>query len=266
MRASKQKSLEQKGQRLGEIKYNNQNCQMKIAEYNNSNNIIVEFQDEHKWKVHTDYRHFKNGNVKNPYNPSLYGAGIVGAKYPMYLNNKHTKEYKTWNHIIERCFSEEYHNRYPTYKNATCCNEWLLFENFYDWLHKQENFDKWYNGDKWHLDKDIFVKKNKVYSPNTCCLVPENINLLFTKRDRFRGNFPIGVTKNWDGFLARCCNPITNIRENIGTFSTPEKAFYAYKQYKENLIKQIAKIEYNAGNITKECYDAMMNYEVEITD
>ena len=36
--------------------------------------------------------------------------------------------------------------------------------------------------------------------------------------------------------------------------------------HKENLIKQVAKEEYSKGNITKQCYEAMMKYEVEITD
>jgi len=40
----------------------------------------------------------------------------------------------------------------------------------------------------------------------------------------------------------------------------------AYKEYKEKLIKQFAVKNYNLGYITKECYDAMMMYEVEITD
>ena len=35
---------------------------------------------------------------------------------------------------------------------------------------------------------------------------------------------------------------------------------------KENLIKQIANIEYANGNIAENCYNAMMNYKVEITD
>ena len=38
---------------LQEEKYNNQGCLMKIVEYNKSNDIIVEFQDEHKTRVHT---------------------------------------------------------------------------------------------------------------------------------------------------------------------------------------------------------------------
>ena len=33
------------------------------------------------------------------------------------------------------------------------------------------------------IDKDILVKGNKVYSPNTCCLVPGYVNNLFTKHN-----------------------------------------------------------------------------------
>ena len=43
------------------------------------------------------------------------------------------------------------------------------------------------------------------------------------------------------------------------------KNFLVYKNKKEFYIKQIAKEEYDNGNITKQCYDAMMKYEVEIT-
>ena len=82
-----------------------------------------------------------------------------------------------------------------------------------------------------------------------------------------RGNLPIGVKKSSkNSFLARCSNPITGEREYLGSYSTPFYAFLAYKQYKENIIKQVAELEYSKGNITKRCYDAMLKYEVEITD
>ena len=77
---------------------------------------------------------------------------------------------------------------------------------------------------------------------------------------------PIGVTKNTKGFCVRCLNPLTKEREYIGTYLTIEEAFCAYKQYKENLIKQVAQIEFDKGNITKQCYNSMMNYIVEIID
>ena len=111
------------------------------------------------------------------------------------------------------------------------------------------------------------MKKNKVYSPETCCLVPQNVNCLFLKRESKRGQYPIGVRyRDGYGFIASCHNPFTNRKEELGSYSTPEKAFYAYKSYKEDIIKQAAKNEYEAGNIIEECYKAMMNYKVEIDD
>ena len=110
------------------------------------------------------------------------------------------------------------------------------------------------------------MKKNKEYSPNTCCLVPQNVNCLFLKREALRGDYPIGVRYWNDGFMASCHNPFTDKNEIIGSYSTPERAFYAYKTYKEDIIKQVAEIEYKNNNITKECYESMMNYKVEIDD
>ena len=50
-------------------------------------------------------------------------------------------------------------------------------------------------------------------------------------------------------------------------YPTPEDAFYlGYKPYKEKYIQKVAQEEYELGNITKVCYEAMMNYQVEITD
>lgn len=252
--------------RLGEIKYNKQNCPMKIVEYNNATDIIVEFQDIFKGRVHTTYRNFINLEIKNPYYPSVFGVGITGNKYPTKINGKHVAEYIAWHNVISRSYNKKDKTKNPTYQNVTCCEEWLSYENFYEWLHSQENFDKWLNGKRWAIDKDIVNKGNKIYSPKNCCLVPQNVNCLFTKRDNYRGDLPIGIFKNGIEFRVHCSNPFTCKYEDLGTYQTIEEAFFVYKKRKEEIIKQVAEIEYNNGNITKKCYDAMMSYEVEITD
>jgi len=252
--------------RLGEINHNYQDCLMKIIEYNDCHNILVEFQDEFKANVHTDYRAFKKGIVKNPYYPTVYNIGIIGNKYPKSVNGEHIKEYETWNSMLKRCFNKAVKEKQPTYQNVTCCDEWLNYENFYEWLHNQENFDKWLNGKKWMVDKDILSKGNKIYSPETCCLVPINVNNLFTKRNASRGSLPIGVSKWRNKFQATCDNPFTNKAEYLGLHNTPFKAFQTYKKYKEKIIKQVAQIEFDNKNIIRKCYDAMMNYCVEIED
>lgn len=253
--------------RIGEEKVNNQGNLMRIIEYIDRDNVIVQFQDEHKAEVHTNYQLFLKGNVKNPYYPSVYGVGIIGNKYPVSINRIKTKEYAAWSHMIGRCFDKKTKDKHPTYQNVSCCDEWLNYENFYEWLHSQSNFNKWYNGKQWSLDKDILNKGNKVYSPENCCLISKSVNSLFTKSNTKRGSLPIGVTKKGNGYIAQCENPINNKRGHIGSYLTPEDAFYSgYKSHKEDIIKQVAQIEYNKGNITKECYEAMLNYQVEITD
>lgn len=258
--------------RLGEEKNNKQGTLMRIVKYDNYNNIIVEFQDEYKAKIHTRYSEFVSGNIKNPYYKSVYNVGMVGEKYPIWINNtKVCKEYNTWKNMLARCFDAKHKEKRPAYQDVTCCEEWLLYDNFYEWLHNQENFDKWLNGEHWCLDKDILLKGNKIYSPETCCLVPNRINVLFTKSNSCRGKYPIGVHKFGDKYRASISNFDENTNKkttkHLGYYNNSKEAFYfGYKPEKEKDIKQIAQEEYNKNNITKECYEAMMNYKVEITD
>lgn len=255
-----------KKRRLGEIRYNNQGSQMKIIEYNNSHDIIIEYQDEYRFKRRTSYSNFINGCLDNPYFPTVCGVGITGdIKKYISKNIKINREYNMWRDMIYRCFGEKRKEKYPTYKEVTCCNEWLLFENFYEWLHSQPNFEKWENCRDFDIDKDILFKGNKIYSPKTCCLVPSRVNYLFLNKKNKRGDFPVGVSKDKKRYGAQC-NDSNCKHHYIGSFDTPEEAFQAYKIYKENIIKQVAQEEYDKENITKECYEAMMKYEVEITD
>ena len=259
-------SQSKRDKRIGEEKYNNQGSLMRIVEYIDHNNVIVEFQDKYKARVKIEYGNFIKGQVKNPYFPEVYGVGMVGNKYPVTIDGKILKEYYAWNNMIKRCVDEGVKNKHHTYQDVLCCEEWLLYENFYEWLHNQDNFDKWVVGGKWSIDKDVLLKNSKIYSAETCCLIPQNVNKLFTKRNAKRGDLPIGVTKRKDRYVSQCNNPITNKKEYLGMYPIPETAFQAYKKRKEEIIKQVAKIEYESGNITKRCYDAMMKYEVEITD
>ena len=216
--------------RTGEESFNNDGCLMRIIKYSRYDDIVVEFQDKYNARVHTDYNCFISGRVKNPYYPSVYGVGITGDKHPVSLGNRVcTKEYITWKSMLSRCFDNKYKAIEPAYCDATCCEEWLMFDNFWEWIHSQPNYDKWLNEEDWALDKDILSKGNKVYSNDFCCLVPRTINNILIKRDRERGDLPIGVTKHGDRFRARCENPILGKRKHIGVFDTVEEAFNAYK-------------------------------------
>ena len=263
---------QQKKERLGLEKYNNQGSLMKIIEYNETRNIKVMFLDEYKYITKSAWHYFESGSINNPYFATVYGIGVKGVKYPAKIDGKTTKEYDAWTGMLRRCYDKKWKMKHPSYKDVICCDEWLLFENFYEWLHTQKNFEQWYNGTRWVVDKDILFKGNKVYSPNNCCLVSHDVNTLFTKRDRDRGDYPIGVCYNKliNKYVAKLSMNIVRKKKYeriLGTYPTPEDAFYlGYKPSKEAYIKRIAQEEYEKGNITEKCYNAMMNYQVEITD
>lgn len=246
---------------------NKNKCVMKIISYTNRNDVIIEFQDQHKAQVHTALSNIRTGNVKNPYYPSVFGVGIIGNKYPTYISKGNpTKEYVMWKAILNRCFYKQANN-IQCYEDCTICDEWLLYENFYEWVHSQENFEQLYNSKiRFDVEKDILIKNNILYSPNTCCIVPHNVNALFVKQQFHRGDYPIGVCydKEQDKYASYLC--IHGRQHRLGRFNSIEEAFINYKMEKEKLIKKIAQEEYDKGNITQKCYKSMINYEVEITD
>lgn len=199
----------------------------------------------------------------------IYGIGHSSKTKPIVIHGEKVKEYETWRGILKRCHDEQYLLKEPTYNGCIVSDDWLYYDNFYLWIIRQENYEKWKQGGrKWAIDKDIKHKGNKIYSADTCLLVPQNVNSLFTNRKLHRGNYPIGVDyfAKLDKFRASCMNPFTGKQEYIGVFDSIDNAFKAYKKYKECIIHQVAEIEYCNRNITKECYLAMLKYQVEIDD
>ena len=246
--------------RTGEFGVSSQGEKMTIVRYGNKNDIDVQF-DDGTIVVHKRYGNFKRGNIKNPMTPILYGVGYFGiGKFKSRdENGKQTKCYKAWESMLQRCYEPKYQAKYQTYKNCTVCKEWHNYQEFAKW--DNENYYEVGN-EQMALDKDILCKGNKVYSPETCVFVPQFINKLFIKRDNVRGEYPIGVHKHRDKFKAQLNKG--NERMYLGTYNTPEEAFLVYKQAKEQYIKEVAN-EYKLL-IPYELYEAMMNYEVEITD
>lgn len=244
--------------RVGEENFNNKGTLMKIVIYNNCDDMYVEFQDKYRTIVHAKYKDFKNGCIKNPYDKSVYNIGYLGVGE--YSQKRHTKIYDRWADMLCRCYEPYYLNRKPSYINCYVCEAWHCFQNFAKWW--EENCSN--KEEDLCLDKDILKKGNKIYSPDTCILVPHRINELFTKREQCRGNYPMGVSyhKPCNKFRAYCHT--LEGQKYLGLHNTVEEAFYAYKIFKELYIKQVAD-EYK-DLIPQELYNAMYNYEVEIND
>lgn len=245
--------------RIGEIRYNSYGSKATVVDYINSNNVHIQFDNGYKDVV--IWNNFNNGSIKSPYCKSYSGVGFLGE-------GKYTCDdiwFNHWRAMIERTTSNN-DGFLRTYIDATLCKEWYNYQNFAKWA--EENYYE-IKGQRMELDKDILIKGNKIYSPQTCIFVSHNINTLFVKSDFTRGDLPIGVY--WherDQEYRAQCSCITEIgtRKNkwLGGYNNPEEAYFAYKKFKESHIKDIA--DKHKEYIPDKLYRALYEYQVEMTD
>lgn len=239
------------------INKNSFGTEMKIIDYINMNKVLIEFQDEHKYQKYVDMGNFRKGVACNPYDKTILNVAYVGDG--KYSKEKDKECYTCWHNILIRCFDLKYKEKYPTYKDASIVDEWLDFQTFAKWYYDNIYYVP---NERMEIDKDILIKNNKVYSPDSCVFVPRRINSLLINNKSIRGEYPVGVDMHRGRLRARC-NTL-NGSVFIGHFSSPETAFNAYKKFKENYIKQVAE-EYK-DKIPEKLYKALCNFKVEVDD
>lgn len=241
--------------KVGTIKNNNQGTPMKIVAYHKYNDMEVQFLDEHGYvKEHVLCGAFDRGEVKNPYDRTVFGVGYLGVgEYSTGQVKNQPLEYITWSNMLGRCYSKRMsENQRSYYGITTVCEEWQNYQVFAKWF-----WDNYYEVDeRLHLDKDILNPKNTVYSPKNCILVPQRINELFHYKPKKNG-LPSGITlTNACRYSVTCCG------SSLGTYATLEEAYGTYAIEKERIIKQVAD-EYK-NIIPQKVYDALYQYKVKI--
>ena len=245
---------------VGKVCKSKSSGDFKILKYNDATNVEIQFLKT-GFETTVELGNIKKGGVKDPYSPSVFGVGVLGTKYSPSINGVKTKEYMLWHSMLKRCYSDTCKNKNPTYIDCKVSDGFLYYEYFYEWCHKQIGF----GNQGWQLDKDLLIKGNKVYSEDSCVFIPKEINLLLVKSTASRGEHLIGVhwCKKGKAFKAQISKN-KGKREHLGYFKTEMEAFNAYKQAKESFVKEQANVW--KSQIDIKAYEALMNYEVNITD
>ena len=168
----------------------------------------------------------------------IKGFGVNDADYVVHPIGPDGKRlqcpfYFTWARMLERAYDLKFQAKKPTYIGVTVCEEWRSFMAFRAWMMEQDWEGK-------HLDKDILVPGNKVYSPETCAFVTSQINNLLVDCAAKRGDWPIGVS--WDKSNSKFQS---QIRENgklrkIGYFHSPHEAHLAWRKEKVRIVRKAA--------------------------
>lgn len=159
----------------------------------------------------------------------ILGVAINDAWYMTQLGEYgYCPIYRKWKNMIARAYSSKMHNSNPSYIGVSVCEEWLIFSNFLKWYEENsvEGFD---------LDKDIKIKGNKVYSPETCLFIPPLVNRLFADKPGLKKHLPTGVSfhKATGKYRARVN------RTHVGLFATINEASNAYEYAKNIEIKTL---------------------------
>lgn len=160
--------------------------------------------------------------------------------------------YGIWLSMKGRCYS----SNNPAYIDCSICNQWLTgFETFRSWY-----LDNLYdcNGEMLEIDKDLFSKGEKIYSPETCCLLPKRINLLISFKKSKKSGLPAGVNQGASGSY------IATLHRGSGhlskSFKSLDEAFDYYRTNKERHIREAA--ELYKIYLPERIYEALINYKV----
>ena len=156
--------------------------------------------------------------------------------------------------MLARNYDPYTQSKQPAYIGCSVCEEWLCFQNFAEFYINHPSYGLGYN-----LDKDLLVKGNKVYSPETCTMLPPDLNVVISGNTPSKNGMPLGVNKIDNGYVARLSKGKDG-REYLGYYKTAEEAHEVYVEAKERYVKNLA-LEW-ANRIEWKAFKALMEWKV----
>lgn len=240
------------GQKLPSKNYG----EFEVVKYVTANEIYVKF-------MRTGYvskvcaSNIRKGLVRDNLAKTVHGVGCFGdGPYKARLPNNGpcTKQYATWNGMMFRCYGDSRNEAIlRNYGDCTVCEDWHNFQNFAAWCDTQPEM----NFASSSIDKDIRSKGNRVYSPTTCCFVPQYINTAITgiKHQNMTGK--AGVWKFKDSYISEVT--LFGAKANLGVFPTAEQASYVRDKIKAAYISALADAFKN--EISEEVYKILKRWE-----
>lgn len=230
-----------------------------VVDYIRDKRIQVVFDDG--TLMWTAGKELRNGVLKSPYARTVHGVGFIGeGEHVACPCRKSSVVNSRWRNMLKRCYNPQPSEVLP-YKGCIVCKRWhnfqLFADDYYEMLQGRDS-------SLLQIDKDLRVKGNRVYSKATCTLLPSQINSLLINSKSARGCYPVGVSfsKRDKRYLAKYnCE---NVPVRLGTYTTADEAFAAYKQHKEAHIKVQAE-KYRDILLPRD-YNLLLEYKILITD
>lgn len=234
---------------------NNQGDWCTVLKYENTHKVHIKFDGYGDYVKIVSHKALKEGSFRNNYKPTVFGLGYLGeGKYQGSEKDGTVTVYTVWYNMMARCYDPYTQKLQPAYIGCSVDPYFHSFQNFADFYVNHESYGLGYN-----LDKDLLGGDNKVYSPETCTMLPPEINSMITGSTASKNGMPLGVNKIDNGYVARL-NKGKEGREYLGYYKTPEEAHKVYVEAKERYVKNKA-LEY-ANRIEWKAFVALVNWTV----
>ena len=170
---------------------------------------------------------------------TVYGVGYYG-KGNFVCRDTHgvvTDEYSAWANILKRCYTDYKGNDAPeSYRGVEVCSEWHNYQTFAEWYTCGTGKFIEHNIVP-KIDKDLKSKGMKLYSPSTCCFLPNIINSAIIS-NKVNAKLHNGVYKRNRKFYANVMHKYQRI--TCGTYDTFDDAVRAYKSKKVEVVRELA--------------------------
>jgi len=190
-------------------------------------------------------------------------------EYVPYITLKSNTAYSIWNGIYNRYYKADGRTYGRCYDEATMCDSWL---------NNRDSFVEWYMNNYYEcdyesmdIDKDLLVPGNKHYSPETCCILPQTLNVMLSNCKKHRSrkginynmDLPLGV--RYDDRVQVYYGQIRPFGHDesvkLSYWEMPEQAFEEYKRFKQaDIIIMAAKYK---SKIPRHVYESLIKYDVK---
>lgn len=211
---------------------------MEVISDEASRNVSVKFLNTGNVVHGLQRGNVKRGNVKDVFFPTVEGVGFLGTTREV----SKLPAYHCWKHMLVRCYSK---STRETYSDCSVSDPWKNFTIF----------EKWYNDnyiEGYHLDKDLLVQGNRVYSEETCCFIPPWINSLIVEKFKIIDGCEAGVSmrkKKWTNIY----NGLYNVQYAgvyLNRTKSLDEANSLYKEFKKLHFELLAEKCEDLGILT----------------
>ena len=201
-----------------------------VIDYENNEEVTIQYNDG--TIVKTKSVNIRNGFPPNPNRPVIYEKGYHGVgNHRISDESGKTPAYIKWHGMICRVHDGNHNTeKLPTacYNGVCVADDWYNFQNFAEWYYTVT--PQYSCNDVLCLDKDLLAPGSKIYSKETCCLLPYRLNIAIQlatvmnfdkRRNKFRPRLSINGNRT---------------AKYIGEFRCEADAWEAYFKTKDEYV------------------------------